>query len=1191
MKTGFDALRALGADQARKGREDRPAVDADYLLRASKEWQAPTEDAGTGHAQMDAVPHVSSHASDPGSPTAGASSRFADVMAHGLASAGLPEGFAVAVAPELDCVHQEMDFATLMQGEGASGRTEPRNVPGAAKLVQPGSRRQQPIAQELAADEISARRLAAHDAPPGELAAHDALTHEPATHEAPSLVVATHEVPARELAALEASTCEPGAHETATRAPSAHEAVERELGPRAPAAQAVRPNEPAAHESASDEMGPYEPTSAELATREVRPHEIMSGRAASPEARLPDRPSRAPAGDEPVPQDSRARKAASGAMARPALHGSLPEGSARRELSPSPSGDLPLVGFHRVPPVPGPLVHAADPREAAADQTFHHPGISAAGRPASQPPEAAPAPIEAHSDAARSNPTLGITPAQGGPAENRDVVFHDVTPSHVEQIQQPGIAPPQDLVGTQIEMTRRGFSWHDVEPHERGVHEAPRVIGGARAPEDLVTAAAPRPRPGVESSRKIVSVGALPDESSRLMAPAGGGFREAQSVRSADPEASPGDRKAMGFSGGQTRSGDVAAPEARRSPQRHGTTEAPRLPEPRPDAPSRVASSPGERVTARKSRGEDATQLGSARVESATPSPRAASPSVISSIIPDVTSSQAAGPSVGLTVGIADQPAQSGQPQGPEVVVHAPRFDAPEESRPVQGTVEASRRLSTDRQHLPSDEPFGKSSPRQERPSRAAVANLRSPRLTPMGAPESSRAQEFAPAIAASPSAAPLPVAPQIAPEAVSVAAGPRNLPDTARAADPLVVPRPEIRRVRAAVLEMQHRLLDQGSVSGQLQANSAGTAAVIPSPSRPLSPSSSSPSSPPRMIIDTTPGGDKRPSLEVSTQVSSKPRAPGGVSAHIVDGHEVHSLGPSKSSPPRAHAVAAPSPLGRIGAHPLAADPIEPSRVLAASSGAESPSDRKHDPKSPGGPVTSDVARGLATPFERPTAGAAQIPGATMPSHPGPQVSSSDPRHLTPAAGQPGAPPGPTALLDLATDDPSLHASALGKNAHLRLETARDGDLSVHLQVRDGVVDVRFDGAASRTLDLNENQIRVALAGEGISLGSFESRSTATDAVATPLSPPGSPGPTARGDAAPAGEAGRLATPSQGGSHFGGGARHSDPGDRRSDREPAPPATRAAPSGRGSVPASTSTTIPTSTPDSERRRRLHVTA
>jgi hypothetical protein len=186
---------------------------------------------------------------------------------------------------------------------------------------------------------------------------------------------------------------------------------------------------------------------------------------------------------------------------------------------------------------------------------------------------------------------------------------------------------------------------------------------------------------------------------------------------------------------------------------------------------------------------------------------------------------------------------------------------------------------------------------------------------------------------------------------------------------------------------------------------------------------------------------------------------------------------------------------------------------------------------------------------------------------------------------------PGPTALLDLATDDPSLHASALGKNAHLRLETARDGDLSVHLQVRDGVVDVRFDGAASRTLDLNENQIRVALAGEGISLGSFESRSTAADAVATPLV---SPGPTARGDAAPAGEAGPLANPSQGGSHFGGGARHSDSGDRRSDREPAPPATRGSTSGRSSVsavPASTSTTAASSTPDSERRRRLHVTA
>lgn len=592
---------------------------------------------------------------------------------------------------------------------------------------------------------------------------------------------------------------------------------------------------------------------------------------------------------------------------------------------------------------------------------------------------------------------------------------------------------------------------------------------------------------------------------------------------------------------------------------------------------SRVASSPRDRITAPRARDEEATQLGSPRVESAPPSPRAASPSIISSIIRDVDSSQAAWPPGGPTVGIAAHPAQP----------HAPRFDAPEESRPVQGTVEASSRRSTDRKHLPSDEPVGTSSPRQERPSRAAVANLRSSRLTPTEAPEFLRAQEFAPAIAASPSAAPFPVAAQIAPEAVSLAAGPRNLSDVARAADPVVVPRPEIRRVRAAVLEMQHRLLDQGSVSGQLQANAAGTAAAIPSPS----PSPSSSSSPPRRVIDTTPGGDKRPSLEIATQVSSKPRALGGGSAHLVDGHEVHSLGPSKSSPPRGHAVAAPSPLDRIAARPLAGDPIAPSRVLAASSSAEAPSDRKHDPKSPGGSVTSDVVRSLATPFERPIVGAAQIAGATMPSHPGPPVSGSDPRHLTPTAGQAAVPPGPAGLLDLATDDPSLHASALGKNAHLRLETEKDGDLSVHLQVRDGVVDVRFDGAASRTLDLNENQIRVALAQEGISLGSFESRSTATDAVATPLGPPG---PSVPGDAAPAGEAGRLSNPSQGGSHFGGGARHSDSGDRRSDREPAPPVTRGAASGRGSVsavPASASTTIPTSAPDSERRRRLHVTA
>jgi hypothetical protein len=45
-----------------------------------------------------------------------------------------------------------------------------------------------------------------------------------------------------------------------------------------------------------------------------------------------------------------------------------------------------------------------------------------------------------------------------------------------------------------------------------------------------------------------------------------------------------------------------------------------------------------------------------------------------------------------------------------------------------------------------------------------------------------------------------------------------------------------------------------------------------------------------------------------------------------------------------------------------------------------------------------------------------------------------------------------------------------------------------VHLRVKDGVADVRVDGAGASTVDIRPQELRVALAGEGIALGSFES-------------------------------------------------------------------------------------------------------
>jgi hypothetical protein len=131
-------------------------------------------------------------------------------------------------------------------------------------------------------------------------------------------------------------------------------------------------------------------------------------------------------------------------------------------------------------------------------------------------------------------------------------------------------------------------------------------------------------------------------------------------------------------------------------------------------------------------------------------------------------------------------------------------------------------------------------------------------------------------------------------------------------------------------------------------------------------------------------------------------------------------------------------------------------------------------------------------------------------------------------------------------------------------------------LTVRDGAVDVRLDGAASRTLDIKPNEVRVALAGEGISLGTFES-SRSSSAASVQSNQPGSDSPGSGGPSGPSGQSGGTTTSSHSGSNFGGGERHSDPGDRWPDRPPLGES-------RGATTAQPST-------DPRRRRGVHVTA
>lgn len=193
--------------------------------------------------------------------------------------------------------------------------------------------------------------------------------------------------------------------------------------------------------------------------------------------------------------------------------------------------------------------------------------------------------------------------------------------------------------------------------------------------------------------------------------------------------------------------------------------------------------------------------------------------------------------------------------------------------------------------------------------------------------------------------------------------------------------------------------------------------------------------------------------------------------------------------------------------------------------------------------------------------------------------------------------------LMDMAAEDPSLHAAVLGKTAHVRLDTGADGDLALHMIVKDGVVDLRLDGAASHTLDLRQSDVRTALAGEGISLGRFETGAATGTSFGSHGNGfrDGTAEQNAQGGNAQSGTPAREPTgaerpgtgPQLGGGQLpshgssGGGARHFDAQERWAERE-------AAGSRAVTGPSSSSTTSSSSgAPATEtgRRRGYHVTA
>jgi len=231
-----------------------------------------------------------------------------------------------------------------------------------------------------------------------------------------------------------------------------------------------------------------------------------------------------------------------------------------------------------------------------------------------------------------------------------------------------------------------------------------------------------------------------------------------------------------------------------------------------------------------------------------------------------------------------------------------------------------------------------------------------------------------------------------------------------------------------------------------------------------------------------------------------------------------------------------------------------------------------------------------------------------------------------------PQPPPGAASLVQAAVEDETLHAAAIGNSAHLRLQTASGQDLSLHIRVRDGIADIRVDGSAGSggvpAIELRASEVRTALAGEGLSLGTFESPTSVPAVAGRDLAATGRDGPASRpllpdGGArlshaaqspavpwsAPASAAGSerksgdtgastsaAATnnnnnnnnsASSNGYGYGGGSHSRSPADPGPDRDGRTPRSPAPPT--SSAPASTTSASPQ--PDPRVNRRVHITA
>ncbi|HEX4381979.1 MAG TPA: hypothetical protein VH083_03495 [Myxococcales bacterium] len=196
-----------------------------------------------------------------------------------------------------------------------------------------------------------------------------------------------------------------------------------------------------------------------------------------------------------------------------------------------------------------------------------------------------------------------------------------------------------------------------------------------------------------------------------------------------------------------------------------------------------------------------------------------------------------------------------------------------------------------------------------------------------------------------------------------------------------------------------------------------------------------------------------RQPRAEASVEPAADAQKPALVSAPAAAAAQ--SPAASKHPQPEAAANAAPA------AKPAAAS-AEP-RAAAESHAAAQKAETKEAVKLVDSPKPAQIA---AQPAPAP-------------------ARDSAPHASAPAAPAPAAPAPAAARIDALAYDPSLRMTMKPGEARVSLDAG--GGVSLHVQVQNGVANVRAEGAAAPLLAQNLPELRASLASNGLSLGGFE--------------------------------------------------------------------------------------------------------